>query len=77
MCGCLDLAHNPGMCPDWESNQRPFGLQAGAQSTEPHQPGPEFISKASRSPKQQHTGPQGNTARRKLTQKDLTKWLVK
>ena len=18
-----DLAHNPGMCPDWESNQRP------------------------------------------------------
>ena len=47
MCGCLFctpywgpyLAHNPGMCPDWESNQRPFGLQAGTQSTEPHQPG--------------------------------------
>ena len=19
-----DLAHNPGMCPDWESNQKPF-----------------------------------------------------
>ena len=35
-----DLAHNPGMCPDWESNQRPFGSQAGTQSTEPHQPGP-------------------------------------
>ena len=35
-----DLAHNPGMCPDWESNQRPFGSQAGAESTEPHQPGP-------------------------------------
>ena len=35
-----DLAHNPGMCPDWESNQQPFGSQAGAQSTEPHQPGP-------------------------------------
>ena len=34
-----DLACNPGMCPDWESNQWPFGLQAGAQSTEPHQPG--------------------------------------
>ena len=34
-----DLASNPGMCPDWESNQRPFGLQAGTQSTEPHQPG--------------------------------------
>ena len=24
-----DLAQNPGMCPDWESNQWPFGLQAG------------------------------------------------
>ena len=24
-----DLAHNPGMCPDWESNQLPFGFQAG------------------------------------------------
>ena len=35
-----DLAHNPGMCPDWESNQRLFGLQASTQSTEPHQPGP-------------------------------------
>ena len=34
-----DLAHNPDMCPDWESNQWPFGSQAGAQSTEPHQPG--------------------------------------
>ena len=22
-----NLACNPGMCPDWESNQRPFGLQ--------------------------------------------------
>ena len=33
-----NLAHNPGMCPDWESNQWPFGLQVGAQSTEPHQP---------------------------------------
>ena len=20
-----DLAGNPGICPDWESNQRPFG----------------------------------------------------
>ena len=27
------LACNPGMCPDWESNLRPFGLQASAQST--------------------------------------------
>ena len=34
-----DMARNPGMCPDWESNQRPFALQCGAQSTEPHQPG--------------------------------------
>ena len=45
MCGCLshapigDLAINPGMCPDWESNQRAFGLQAHAQSTELHQLG--------------------------------------
>ena len=34
-----DLAHNPGVCPDWELNQQPFGSQARAQSTEPHQPG--------------------------------------
>ena len=34
-----DLARNPGVCPDWESNWPPFGLQAGTQSTEPHQPG--------------------------------------
>ena len=45
MCVCLscgpigDLACNPGICPDWESNQWPFGSQASAQSTEPHQPG--------------------------------------
>ena len=45
MCGCLSCApywgpaHNPGMCPDWESNRQPFGSQAGVQSTEPHQPG--------------------------------------
>ena len=37
-----DSASNPGMCSDWASNQRPFGLQAGAQSTEPHQPGQIF-----------------------------------
>ena len=24
-----DLAGNPGTCPDWESNWRPFGSQAG------------------------------------------------
>ena len=27
------------MCPEWESNQRPFGLEADSQSPEPHQPG--------------------------------------
>ena len=25
-----DLAHNPGMCPDWESHGWPFGWQASA-----------------------------------------------
>ena len=34
-----DLACNPSMCPDWESNRQPFGSQARAQSSEPHQPG--------------------------------------
>ena len=34
-----DLACNPGMCPDRELNWQPFGSQASAQSTEPHQPG--------------------------------------
>ena len=32
-----DLARNPGMCPNWESNQRPFGSQVGTQSTEARQ----------------------------------------
>ena len=46
MYGCLlltltgDLACNPGMCPDWELNQQPFGSQVSTQSTESHQPGP-------------------------------------
>ena len=46
MCDCLSCVHhtgglacNPGICPGWESNRRPFGLQASAQSTEPQQPG--------------------------------------
>ena len=26
-----DLANNPGMCPDWYSNQQPFGSQARTQ----------------------------------------------
>ena len=34
-----DLAHNPSMCPDWESNQQHFGSEASTQSTEPQQPG--------------------------------------
>ena len=38
-----DPARSPGMCPDWKSNQRPFALQSGAQSTEPQQPGPYSI----------------------------------
>ena len=47
MCGCFsnacywgpDLARNWGMWPDWELNLRLFGLQASAQSTEPHKLG--------------------------------------
>ena len=42
LIGCLstgDLAHNSDMRPDRGLNQRPFDLQAGIQSTEPHQPG--------------------------------------
>ena len=38
-----NLAHNPGMCPDWDSNQWTFSLLASTQSTEPHQPGPKVI----------------------------------
>ena len=34
-----DLAGSPGMCPDWELNQGPFGSHIGTKSTEPHQPG--------------------------------------
>ena len=39
-----DPARNPGMCPDWESNQQLFGSQAGAQSTEPLQPGLSYLN---------------------------------
>ena len=34
------LAGNPGVSPDWESNQGSFGSQARTQSAEPHQPEP-------------------------------------
>ena len=37
-----DLACNTGMCPDWESNEQPFGSRVSVQSTEPHQPGLNF-----------------------------------
>ena len=40
-----DLAYNPGVCPDRELNQKPFGLQASTQATEPHQPGQEWVLK--------------------------------
>ena len=43
------LDHNVGMSPDQESNQQPFCLQAGTQSTEPHQPG-QFMSSLRRMP---------------------------
>ena len=31
-----NLACHPGLCPDRESNQGPFGLQDNTQPTEPH-----------------------------------------
>ena len=34
-----DLVGNPGMCPDWESNQQSFSLQDITQPTELHQSG--------------------------------------
>ena len=50
MCGCLTCTPYwwPGLQPrhsPWELNQQPFGLQTGAQSTEPHQPGQEIFIK--------------------------------
>ena len=38
-----NLACSPGVCPDWELNQQPFGSQAGIQSPEPYQPGLRYI----------------------------------
>ena len=34
-----ELACNPGMCPDWESNLRPFWFTPHMQSIQLHQPG--------------------------------------
>ena len=42
-----DLVCNPGMCPDWESNQWPIGSQASTQSTGPHQPELSILDKKS------------------------------
>ena len=39
-----DLAYNPGTWPDLVSNQQPLGLQAKAQSTEPHHPGLNIVN---------------------------------
>ena len=43
------LVHNPGLCPDQESNWQPFSLWDDAQPTEPHQSGqkPDFSNKFS------------------------------
>ena len=38
-----DMARNPGMCPDWESNWQSFDSQAGTQSTESPQPGLHYL----------------------------------
>ena len=50
LIGCLSHAPSCGPGPqhrhvpcDWESNQRPFSSQTGAQSVEPHQPGNIFL----------------------------------
>ena len=37
------LAHNPGMCPDWELNQQAFGSQVHTQSTELQQQGKNYF----------------------------------
>ena len=36
---CWGPGRNPGMCPDWEPNQRCFGSQAGAQPLSPTRQG--------------------------------------
>ena len=35
---------NPGTCPDWALNQRPFALREDTQPTEPHWSGLEFFN---------------------------------
>ena len=41
-----NLSCNPGLCSDWELNRQPFGLQAGTQCTESHQPGLQLLLKS-------------------------------
>ena len=64
-----DLACNPDVCSDEESNQRPFGLQAGTQSPEPHQPGPILFLKAMQNAKE------GRSLRGKEAETSSRDWL--
>ncbi|KAF6088491.1 hypothetical protein HJG60_008315 [Phyllostomus discolor] len=50
-----NLPHNPGMCPDWESNQQPLGSQTSVQSIELHQPGLISCYKETRQVPLEHT----------------------
>ena len=45
-----DLTCNPGMWPEWELNQWPFGSQTSTQSIEPHQLGWKQLLKWEQSP---------------------------
>ena len=40
-----DQTCNPGMCPNWESNRRPFTLQDNDQPTEPQWSGQQQFEK--------------------------------
>ena len=39
-----DLAHIPGMCPDWELNQRPFGSLHSIHWATPARPSPAIFN---------------------------------
>ena len=54
-CHGQGLAHNPGMCPDSESNQQTFALQDDAQPTELHLSGHHLNLFSPRSDHQHHT----------------------
>ena len=51
-----EQTHNPGMCPDWESNPQPFGYEM-TLPTEPHWPGREALFLESRLHFTPGTGP--------------------